>query len=81
MKFLKIPFFYKILRIPTVFFVHMGSVKPLRRLLYRSYWGIWWKQKRYIDYPDLDDFIDSIILNNQELDKLEVDKAGIENHK
>jgi glycosyltransferase involved in cell wall biosynthesis len=75
---LKVPFFYQIQRIHTVFFVHLGTVKPLRRLLYRSYWGIWWKQKRYLDYPNLDDYIDSVILGNEKLDKLELIKKELQ---
>ena len=54
---LKIPFFYKILRINEIEFFHIGSAKSWKKLLYRFYWVKWRKKEMYKKYPDLEDYI------------------------
>jgi len=52
---LKAPFFYKIMRIPNIFFVHIGSAKPISKLLRRFFWLYW--QNHLDEYADIDGFI------------------------
>lgn len=52
---LKTPFFFKIIRIPKIYFVHIGTVKPFERLIYRFFWLFWLKEKA--KYPTIEDFI------------------------
>ena len=35
---LKIPLFFKILRLKKIYFFHIGTVKTLKRTIYRTYW-------------------------------------------
>lgn len=52
---LSVPIFYKIVRLKKIFFIHVGSAKPLKKLLYRFFWLFWLKE---IDkYPDIESFI------------------------
>ncbi len=52
---LHVPIFYKIKRLKDIFFIHIGSAKPLKKLLYRFFWLFWLKE---IDkYPDIESFI------------------------
>ncbi len=52
---LQVPFFYKIKRLKEIYFVHIGSAKPIRKLLYRFFWLFW--QKELDKYTRIDDFI------------------------
>ncbi|MDO9577422.1 MAG: glycosyltransferase [Candidatus Cloacimonadales bacterium] len=52
---LKVPFYFKIKRLKEIYFVHIGSAKPLHKLLYRFFWLFW--LKNIVDFPTIDDFI------------------------
>ena len=75
---LSVPFFYKIMRLKKLFWVHLGTVKPLKRILYRFYWGEWWKDKYYNQYPNYDDFLDAIILQKTKGNKFALAKKELE---
>ena len=52
---LQFPFFYKIKRLKEIYFVHIGSAKPIKKLLYRFFWLFWLKERR--KYFKIDDYI------------------------
>ncbi len=52
---LQFPFFYKIERLKQIFFVHIGSAKPLHKILYRFFWLYW--QFQLDIFPEIDQFI------------------------
>ncbi|MDP8267317.1 MAG: glycosyltransferase family 2 protein [Candidatus Tenebribacter davisii] len=54
-EYIKFPFFYKIKRLKQIFFVHIGSAKPLRKILYRFFWLYW--QFQLDKFPEIDQFI------------------------
>ena len=52
---LRIPFFYKIKRLKEIYFVHIGSAKSIKRLLYRFFWLFWLKERD--KFATIDEFI------------------------
>ncbi len=52
---LQIPFFFKIKRLKDIYFVHIGSAKSIKKLLYRFFWLFW--QKELDKYERIDDYI------------------------
>ena len=54
-EYLQVPFFYKIKRLKEIYFVHIGSAKPIKKLLYRFFWLFW--QKELDKYEKIDDYI------------------------
>ena len=55
---LQVPFFYKIKRLKEIYFVHIGSAKPLNKLLYRFFWLFWLKKRE--KFVTIDEYIDHI---------------------
>ncbi|MFC1898222.1 glycosyltransferase [Candidatus Cloacimonadota bacterium] len=53
---LYVPFFYRIKRLKEIFFVHIGSAKPLRKILHRFFWLYW--QFHLDEFPEIEQFID-----------------------
>ena len=52
---LRIPFFYKIKRLKEIYFVHIGSAKSIKKLLYRFFWLFWLKERD--KFATIDEFI------------------------
>jgi len=75
---LQAPFFYKIIRLKKIFFVHLGTVKPLKRILYRFHWGEWWRNEYYQTYPDYEDFLNSVVLKKSNMDKWQLAKKELQ---
>jgi len=55
---LQIPFFYKIKRLKEIYFVHIGSAKPISKLLYRFFWLFWLKENN--KFEKIDEYISHI---------------------
>jgi len=53
-----VPLFYKIRRILEINFIHIGTAKPLKKLLYRFFWFPW--KKELDKYNRIDDYITHI---------------------
>jgi glycosyltransferase involved in cell wall biosynthesis len=53
---LQVPFFFKLKRLRDVFFVHIGSAKPLRKILHRFFWLYW--QFHLDEFPEIDQYIE-----------------------
>ncbi|MBT3756928.1 MAG: glycosyltransferase family 2 protein [Candidatus Cloacimonetes bacterium] len=53
---LQVPFFYKIERLKKIFFIHIGSAKPLKKILHRFFWLYW--QFHLKDFSEIDQFIE-----------------------
>jgi hypothetical protein len=56
----------------------MGTVKPLKRILYRFYWGEWWRNEYYKKYPNYDDFLTSVVLKKTNMDKWQLAKKELQ---
>lgn len=52
---LHVPYFYKIKRIAKYYFVHLGSAKPLQKLLFRFFWLYW--QFHLQEFSKIEQFI------------------------
>ncbi len=73
---LKTPFFYTIKRINKIYFVHIGSAKPIAKIIFRLFWLDW--QFHLNEFPDITQFIsykadhdlDSMTLKEIAVDKL-----------
>ena len=70
---LQIPFFYKIMRLRKIYFVHIGSAKPLKKILYRFFWLYW--QQHLAEFPEIDQFISA--KSQQDWDGLEPEKIAV----
>lgn len=55
---LRVPFFYKIKRLSEIYFIHIGTAKTIKKLLYRFFWFPW--KKELDKYPAIDDYITHI---------------------
>jgi len=55
---LQFPFFYKIKRLKEIYFVHIGSAKPIKKLLYRFFWLFWLNERD--KFVTIDEYIDHI---------------------
>lgn len=74
---LQVPFFYKIKRLKEIYFIHIGSAKPIRRLLYRFFWLFW--QNELNNYSKIDDFIAHI--SHERWNDLSPEKIAIQKFK
>jgi len=54
---LKIPFFYKIIRLKKIILFHVGTAKSLDRMLYRSLWGEWIRKNKINEFPSFKSYI------------------------
>ncbi len=52
---LHVPFFYKIKRLSKIYFIHIGTAKPIKKLLYRFFWFPW--KKELEKYSMIDNYI------------------------
>ncbi|MCD6177311.1 MAG: glycosyltransferase family 2 protein [Candidatus Cloacimonetes bacterium] len=55
---LQVPLFYKIKRLKEIYFVHIGSAKPMKKLLYRFFWLFWLKERD--KFATINEFINHI---------------------
>jgi len=53
---LKLPFSYEIKRLNKIYFVHIGSAKPLKKILFRFFWLYW--QDHLAEFSKIEDYID-----------------------
>jgi glycosyltransferase involved in cell wall biosynthesis len=54
---LQVPWYYKRLEWRELYFFHMRSVKPARRLLYRYFWTEWMSVLDKTHFPTLDSYV------------------------
>ena len=52
---LQFPFFFKIKRLKNIYFVHIGSAKSIKKLLYRFFWLFWLRERD--NYSTIDEYI------------------------
>jgi len=53
---LHVPFYYRTKRLKRIFFIHIGSAKPLRKILHRFFWLYW--QYKLDEFSEIDEFIE-----------------------
>lgn len=56
---LKVPIFYRVMRIFDIYFIHVGNAKSIERLLYRYYWLSWIRCKKRRKADRIIDFINA----------------------
>lgn len=54
---LKVPYYYKIKRISDYYFAHIGSAKPLHKILHRFFWLYW--QFHLNEFSTIDEYIEN----------------------
>ena len=74
---LQVPFFYKIKRLKEIYFVHIGSAKPIKKLLYRFFWLFWLKERD--KFTTIEEYINHI--SKEQWDDLSPEKIAIQKFK
>ena len=74
---LQLPFFLKIKRLKEIYFVHIGSAKPIKKLLYRFFWLFWLNERD--KFVTIDEYIDHI--SKEKWNSLSPEKIAIKKFK
>jgi len=71
---LQVPIFYKIKRLKEIYFVHIGSAKSIKKLLYRFFWLFWLKERD--NYSTIDEYITHV--SHEKWNDLSPEKIAIQ---